>query len=203
MSIPNIDATNAQLGIQLTEVVVRNAAPMIFDRIRAIKSKKSDQEKISELEQIIYNLIDDKSELATIAQAYKEQLVAQQISDDDITYIVDTVVPALKELVEKTQTGNAEAARQLDEGIDLLTPLLSAEMLTVLQLVGFNFKKAIGEPLTFLLQKFIASKMPVNPRDDAEFRRVEAEFSVELAKIAQNKAATDRWERLRDFRAGS
>ena len=85
----------------------------------------------------------------------------------------------------------------MENAIDSLTPLLSVEMLTVLQLVGFNFKKAIGEPLTLWLQKFITSKVPADPQSNLEYNKLLMTFNVELVKVAQDKDATDRWERLK------
>jgi hypothetical protein len=70
-------------------------------------------------------------------------------------------------------------------------------MLTVLQVVGFNFKKAIGEPLTLLLQKFITSKVPANPQNNLEYNKLLMTFNIELLKVAQDKNASDRLERLR------
>jgi hypothetical protein len=42
--------------------------------------------------------------------------------------------------------------------MEIIKPLLSVETLTVLQLLGFNFKQAIGEPLTELVAGLIAAK---------------------------------------------
>ena len=78
-----------------------------------------------------------------------------------------------------------------------MTLLLSVEMLTVLQLVGFNFKQAIGEPLTLLLQRLITSQTPTNRQSELEQQKLVLAFNVELAKIAQNQDATERWERLK------
>jgi len=70
-------------------------------------------------------------------------------------------------------------------------------MLTVLQLVGFNFKKAIGEPLTLLLQKFITSKAPADPQSELERTELALKYNTEALKVAQDKEASDRLEQLR------
>ncbi|MGC6324377.1 hypothetical protein ACMXY9_03965 [Pasteurella multocida] len=49
-------------------------------------------------------------------------------------------------------------------------------------MLGFNFRKAIGEPLTILLEKMILSKLPIDPT-------VQAEFQLELLKVAKDPAA--------------
>lgn len=196
----NVDPQVAQqitdLGIQLGETVVRNTAGAIADRIQTAKAKRDAQETINELIEIINSLISDKNELVQIAEAYKQEFVAQQISKEDIEYITNSFIPVLKKLIEQTST-DENSATNLEKTIDALTPLLSVEMLTVLQLVGFNFKKAIGEPLTLLLQKYITSKVPADPQSNLENNKLFMAFNIELMKVAQDKDATDRWERLK------
>lgn len=104
----------------------------------------------------------------------------------------------LKKLIEQTSNdGNSAEAANMEKALDALTPLLSVEMLTVLQLVGFNFKQAIGEPLTLLLQKFITSKVPLDPQSNLEHSKVVMAFNMELLKIAQDQDMSDRWMQLR------
>lgn len=61
-------------------------------------------------------------------------------------------MPVLQRLIK--ESGDDAAAQKT---MDLLKPVLSVETLTVLQLLGFNFKRAIGEPLTELLNQKIMS----------------------------------------------
>lgn len=202
MDIASIDPHMAQqiadLGVRLGDTVVRNTAGAIASRVQIAKAKKNDKETINELEEIINSLIADKNELAQIAEAYKQEFVAQQITQEDIEYITDSFIPVLKILIEQTSNdSNSAEAANMEKALDVLTPLLSVEMLTVLQLLGFNFKQAIGEPLTLLLQKFITSKVPVDPQSNLENNKILMAFNIELLKVAQDKDATDRWERLR------
>jgi hypothetical protein len=201
MDIVHIDPHTAQdiadLGARLSEATVRNTAGAIRDKIKAIKTKREQKEVIQELEEIISDLIDDKNELKQIAEGYKEEFVAQQISQEEIEYITQTVIPVLKELIEASDNGNSAAAANMDKTLDVLTSILSVETLTVLQLLGFNFKQAIGEPLTQLLRQFIASKTPVDSQSNAEYNKLVMAVSLEVAKIAQDKDATERWERLK------
>ncbi len=193
----NIDPQLVDLGIRLTEAGARNAASTIFDRIRAARTKKGEKETINELEEIINDLIADKNELVQIAQAYKQELVAQQIAEKDIKYITTSVIPVLKELSKQTSSGTSGGTVNMEQAIDALAPLLSVEVLTVLQLVGFNFKQAIGEPLTLLLQKFITSKAPVNLQGDPEYSKLLVALNTEALKVAQDQDASERLERLR------
>ncbi len=190
----------ADLGVRLSEATVRNTAGAIRDKIKAIKTNREQRGVIQELEELIRDLIDDKAELEQIARAYKDKFIAQQISQEDIEYITETVIPILKELIAQTPSNETNAAvsvASMEKTLDILESILSVEMFTVLQLVGFNFKQAIGEPLTLLLQKFITSKAPADPQSNVEYNKLMAAFNVEVAKIAQDKDATERWERLK------
>ncbi len=194
----NVDPQVADLGIKLAEAGIRNTVGAVYDRIRAVKAKRNAEETINVLEDIINSLIADKNELIQIAEGYKQEFVAQQISQENIEYITESFIPVLRQLIQQSSNDeNAAAAANIEQALDMLAPLLSVEMLTVLQLVGFNFKRAIGEPLTLLLQKFITSKVPVDAQSAAEHNKLLMAFNIELLKVAQDKDATDRWERLK------
>ena len=68
----------AQLGADLIAATARNGASIISDKIRTAKTNKEYKETISELEEIIYDLLNDKAEIQRIAQAYEQELVAQK-----------------------------------------------------------------------------------------------------------------------------
>lgn len=169
-------------------------AGAVFDQMRAIKARRNDKETINEFEDIINSLIADKNELVRIAEAYKQELVAQQISEADIRYITENFIPRLEEMMRQSPSVATDA--NVQQTLDGIKSLLSVEMLTVLQLVGFNFKRAIGEPLTLLAQKLIASRVPQDPQGQLEVSRLNLTFNIELAQIAQSKTATERWQRL-------
>lgn len=193
----DIDKQVAELGTKLAEVLVRNTASAISTRVQAAKAKKNDKETIQELEEIISGLISDKNELVQVAQAYKQEFVAQQIASKDIKYITDKFVPVVKDLLVKSANGDEAKTKEIQKTFDDFTPLLSVETLTVLQLLGFNFKRAIGEPLTLLLQKSITSKVPIDPASNAEYTKLALTYNTELLKVSQDEEASERFERLR------
>lgn len=181
----------AELGVKLTESAVRNTAGAISDKISSIKAKRDDKQTIRELEDIVNNLLDDKSELVRIAQAYEQELVSQKISDEDIAYITTTLIPLVETFIEKTEDERERAKYQ--ENLDMVKAVLSKETITVMQLIGFNFKQAIGEPLTSLIRRLIESKMPIN---DAELKRLNVINSNLSIEIAKDEAATNRLMKL-------
>lgn len=187
----------AELGVKLTEAAVRNTAGAISTKIQAAKAKKNDKETIQELEEIISSLISDKNELVQIAQAYEQEFVAQQISSKDIKYINDKFIPVIKDLFVKSAGGDAAKTEEIETTFDDFAPLLSVETLTVLQLLGFNFKRAVGEPLTILLQKTIAAKIPTDAQTNAEYTKLALKYNTENLKVVQDKEASERFERFK------
>ena len=169
----------AQLAVSLAEVATRNTASLITNKIAAIKAKKNDKETISELEEIISELLSDKAEIQRIAQSYEQELVSQRITEKDIKYITDNLIPIINEFIPSDKK---------DE-LNQIKPLLSVETLTIMQLLGFNYKKAIGEPLTNLLKKYIETKMPNNV-DHAE---INSEIMLKTMDIAFDENATNRY----------
>ena len=134
------------LGLQLAASAARNTASSITDKIGAMRASKSANEQVAALEQIVSDLIADKNELTRIAQSYQQELVAQQLTPGDVLYIADTVVPLLEGLADgMDDRGGGE---KLKGQIQAMKPLLSVETVNILQLVGFNFRQAIGTPLT-------------------------------------------------------
>jgi hypothetical protein len=177
------------LALQLADTAVRNTAGSIADRITAAKARKKDQETIAELEEIVNGLLSDKSELVRIAQAYEQELVAQRISAADIEYITANFVPVLRQLIESAAANDDQDVATPQEIIDLIQPLLSVETVTVLQLIGFNFRKAIGEPLTQLVGQLISSKAQADPALTLELQRLSLVRETAYLDVAQNPEA--------------
>lgn len=193
----NVDPNLAAMMSHLAELAIPSVTNAIYSKVDAITRGKANEQTVNELRQIINDLIKERNDLVGIAQAFEQELVAQRMSDKDIEYIIDTVVPVLKQLVENMdQSGNSEVAQRTEEGIDLLAPLLSVKTLTVLQLLGFNYKRAVGEPLTLLVQRLIMSQMRPDPQTKAETERIGVEANHTLLQIAQDEEAAERLRRV-------
>src|SRR5690625_1443270 len=87
-------------SVSLTKFLAQNSTQAIGDKIRASKAKSNNEETINNLEEIINNLIAEKNELISIAQTYDEQLIAQKISEEDIKYITNNILPLFEKLIE-------------------------------------------------------------------------------------------------------
>lgn len=185
-----LDPQVTELGIQLADVGVRNTVAAVSGRIKAAKAKKQDAETINTLTEIVNDLLADRNDLVQIARGYEQVLDAQRISEEDISYITESIVPIIKTLAEAG--GNDDT----DQMIDLLQPILSVETITVLQLLGFNFKRAIGEPLTGLVSQLIGSRMPAPPDAAAQAQRLSLQLQLATTSLAQDEEAYERFRSL-------
>ena len=169
----------AQLASNLIEASARNTASYVADKIKASKAKKNDKETINELEEIIQSLLNDKIEIQRIAQAYEQELTSQKITEKDIEYITNNLLPIFSKFIPQEKVGDLEQIKSL----------LSVETFTIMQLLGFNYKRAIGEPLTLLLQKIIESKIPADST-------INSQWALAMTNIALDKEATKRYYKL-------
>jgi len=146
----DIENSTIELASRLIEVSIKNTAQIIYNKINLAKQKSNDKETINALEEIINDLIADKNELIQITKCYEQEFVAQKISDTDIEYITNELLPLFSSvLLENGQNNNI---------VTSMEKILSPQVLKILQLLGFNYKEAIGIPLTNLVAQAIQNK---------------------------------------------
>ena len=154
------------LGNSLTELAVKGTATAVSSKIKAIKDEKNAEKIRSTYDEIINELLLEREEAVRIAQAYKSELEKVVISEDDMQHLHNTVERIL-EIIEKSQLAEAEqlgeeavqVVRAQVESYAQIKELISVDTLKTMQLLGFNYKAAIGEPLTLMLKNFILSKV--------------------------------------------
>ena len=120
-------------------------------------------------------------------------MVSQKISEDDIEYITDSLIPLLEKILEKDET---DEGLKNGESLEMLKPLLAKETFNILQLLGFNFKKAIGEPLTLLINKLISAQIPETAEQSKELEILIAQRELEYFRILQDEESFDRLMQL-------
>lgn len=175
-----------QTVADLAAATLRNTVGAVGDKVKAAKKGRDQVKTIAELESLINELISDKIEVERIAKTLENELVSQQISDSDITFIVDTIIPLVERFTEN------DPKRQ--EYIDIAKQLLSKETLTVMQLIGFNYREAIGEPLTRLCANAINNLG--NSEDKLELTKLNAQNEIGLVRLSQDKDSYDRFARM-------
>ena len=150
------------LFTSLATAAAKATTSEICSKVKAVKANNNKDEVIGELTRIINELIESRETLLLIAQGLKEKLIAQQISNDDINYIVNTIIPTLEKILQLGEEGDETSKSK--ETIKQIEPILSKDTLKVLQTLGFNYRQAIGEPLTQIVRDWILSKTESNNR---------------------------------------
>lgn len=140
-----------ELGTSLATLVVKGTTSAVNTKIRAIKDEKSIEKVRATYDEIVNELIAEREESVRIAQVYKAELDRIQISDEDIKHLHNTVERILGILKVMNTSAPIQTFEQLKE-------LISVDTLKAIQLLGFNYKAAIGEPLTELCANAILSK---------------------------------------------
>lgn len=164
-----MDPTVLQLTANLAEVAARQTAVAVSTKVSAIKENKNHQEAVSQLHEIINELVRDRDEILSIANGLKEQLVAQQISDEDITHVVETIIPALRKIFQQDGAKGVAEAEAILQQVEVI---ISTDTLRMLQTLGFNYRDAIGRPLTELARNLLMSQLnTVNHEREVELLR--------------------------------
>ena len=153
-----------EMGVTLTELAVKGTASAVNKKIKAIKSVK-DAEKIRvAYDEIINEVLQEREEAVRIAQVYKTELDRIEISDEDIEHLHNTVsriIEILKIMQLAGVVGKSEAevekVKSQVESYEQIKELISVDTLKTMQLLGFNYKEAIGEPLTKLCANAISN----------------------------------------------
>lgn len=176
------------LGTELATIAGKRSVETIFDKIRTVKQKGDKNEIINNLEEIINELISDKNRLIQISQAYEENIITQKMNQEEIDYITNSIIPILEEFIKSS---GKEDADSIQGTIDIIKPILSKETFNMLQILGFNFKRAIGEPLTELIASYIKSNINIKDKE-VELQTLIKKQEIEYLKICQDENAYNR-----------
>lgn len=140
-----------KMGTSLAELAVKGTATAIHGKIQSVKTEKDVETIRNTYDEIVNQLLSEREEAIRIAQAYKEELDRVVISDEDIEHLHNTVSRILE--IFKVMNPQNESINSLEQ----LKELISIDTLKTMQLLGFNYKAAIGEPLTELCANAISN----------------------------------------------
>lgn len=128
----------AEMGISLSTMAVKGTVSAVNTKIKAIKMEKDLESVKNKYDEIINELLSEREEAVRIAQAYKSELEKIDISDNDIAHLHNTVkniLEILKVISPQTPVKTYEQFQQL----------INVDTLKAMQLLGFNYKAAIGD----------------------------------------------------------
>lgn len=136
------------LAKNLTLLATNGTVTATEAKIKSMQVEKDIKVIKNQYDDIINDLIAERAEAIRIAQVYKTEVERYVISDSDIHKTVELVLDIIKEMSPDT---DIEMYQQLKN-------LISVDVLKAIQLLGFNYKEAIGEPLTQLCADAILGK---------------------------------------------
>lgn len=139
-----------EMGMSLTELAIKGTATAVTNRIKTIKDEKNAEKIRGIYDEIVNELLAERDEAVRIAQAYKAEIERIIISDEDIEHLHSTV-SRLLDLIKQLSPGTPV------ESLEVFRDLISVDTLKTMQLLGFNYKAAIGEPLTQLCANAITA----------------------------------------------
>lgn len=85
-----------------------------------------------------------------------------------------------------------EAVKNQVKSYEQIKELISVDTLKTMQLLGFNYKAAIGEPLTLMLKNFILSKV-VEPDSATALQKV---VTPEMVEILKDSTAYENFKKI-------
>lgn len=177
-----------ELAKQLASLTAKGTVSGVQTKIASMKNENNIENLKNDYNELIDQLISERAEAIRIARSYKDELEKVEISDDDITHLHNTIekmLDILKEtIVVENNDNNREVMKQIS-AFEQIKNLISVDTLKTMQLLGFNFKIAIGEPLTNMLKNFINSKSPASNQYEI-FKKF---ITPEMVEILKNETA--------------
>ena len=154
----------AEIGTTLATLAAKGTVSSVTKKVRALKTEKDSEKLRTTYDELLNEVLQEREEAVRIAQAYKSELDRIEISDEDIEHLHNTVSQIL-ELLKKvsgapdeiTVENNDEKSNSQLEIFEQVKEFISVDTLKTMQLLGFNYKAAIGEPLTILCADAISS----------------------------------------------
>ncbi|MGN1190716.1 MAG: hypothetical protein ACI4SL_10030 [Candidatus Ornithospirochaeta sp.] len=154
----------AEMGVSLTELAIKGTVSAISKRIKLAKDIKDIEKLRTTYDEIINEILQEREDAVRIAQAYKTELERIEISDEDITHLHNTIGRVI-EIIKSFQvaTALAKGSEEVSKvkmqvaGYEQIKELISVDTLKTMQLLGFNYKAAIGEPLTEICANAISN----------------------------------------------
>ena len=172
---PTLGAAMVNMASSLSTLVLKGTATAIHGKIESIKNSKDADKIRTTYDEIVNQLLSEREEAVRIAQTYKQELERVVISDEDIEYLHVTISKVLDivktiQVVKGVERSTNESLKVI-EAIESAKELVSKDVLKTMQLLGFNYRAAIGEPLTKLCADAISSLGASKTQNNSSNRR--------------------------------
>ena len=151
---PYITESVVNAGIELGILAVKGTTAKINSKIQSMKTEREADKLRSAYDDIVNELIIERAEALRIAQIYKEEYEKVTIKDEDIEYLHNTLIRIISLF---SSFGNVTEEQTVS--FQQMAELLNKDTLKTMQLLGFNYREAIGESLTEVCANTIKSKL--------------------------------------------
>lgn len=138
----------------LNSIIGSETTKYAIDSITRFKGGKDKDAMIAQYEQVFNSLISENQELKRVALGYKDEYEKMNITDDNIEYLRNTFNRVLELVINM---GDDEESEDQKRSIEQFASLIDVDTLKTMQLLGFNYKQAIGEPLTSIVNHYISN----------------------------------------------
>ena len=139
-------------GIELGTLTFKGTTTLVNSKIQSLKEERNADKLRNTYDEIVNELLSEQA--IRIAQAYKEEYEKVHIDDKDIEYLHNTLEQVISLLSSFTSVEDGK-----EDSMKQLVALLNKDTLKTMQLLGFNYKEAIGEPLTEVCSNAIRNKL--------------------------------------------
>ncbi|MGV2875850.1 hypothetical protein ROU88_08135 [Macrococcus capreoli] len=146
MKIENMNSAS----LVLQNITESNSVLDMYEKLKSIKMIEDEQQKNNEYEKLINNLLTEKQMILSIAKIYKDEYERINITDEDLEHLQTTV---------RNIVNIFNDSHYIDDLDEKLINLIQKDTLKTMQLLGVNYKKAIGEPVTELVASKIRGLM--------------------------------------------
>lgn len=157
--------TLSQMGAQLALLTAKGTAVQVNNKVQAIRNKKQIDELCNSYEEVINELVAERAQAIALANAYQAELNRYEITDEDILHLQATIENALN-ILRSFGSDEDDYA-----GFEQFKSLISVDTLKAMQLLGFDYKKAIGDPLTKVCAQTIENTLGTPPNRQPKNRK--------------------------------
>lgn len=151
---PYITEALVKAGIELGTLTFKGTTTLVNSKIQSLKEERNADKLRNTYDEIVNELLSEREQAIRIAQAYKEEYEKVHIDDKDIEYLHNTLEQVISLLSSFTSVEDGK-----EDSMKQLVALLNKDTLKTMQLLGFNYKEAIGEPLTEVCSNAIRNKL--------------------------------------------
>lgn len=151
---PHITEALVKAGIELGTLTFKGTTTLVNSKIQSLKEERNADKLRNTYDEIVNELLSEREQAIRIAQAYKEEYEKVNIDDKDIEYLHNTL-----ERVISLLSSFIRVEDNKENSMKQLVALLNKDTLKTMQLLGFNYKEAIGEPLTEVCSNAIREKL--------------------------------------------